>query len=95
MIGKYVICRTYSAGVFMGKLTKMKKKCATLENARRLWKWSGAASLSQLSVDGVKNPEDCKFPCSVEKVLLTEVIEIIPVTDRAKKSIDGVKVWEM
>ena len=64
-----------------------------LFRARRLWKWVGAASLSQLSVDGVSKPSDCKFPCEVDRVELTEVIEILPVTSKAKNSIDGVKIW--
>ena len=84
---KYVICRTYSAGVFAGYLAKKDGKEVELFNARRLWYWDGAASLSQLSVDGVSKPENCKFPCEVSSVQLTEVIEILPVTDIAKKSI--------
>ena len=63
--------------------------------ARRLWYWSGAASLSQLSVDGVSNPGECKFPCEVEKDELTEAIEILPLTDKAKKSIDSVEIWKL
>ena len=91
---KYVICRTYSAGVFAGYLAKKDGKEVELFNARRLWYWDGAASLSQLSVDGVSKPENCKFPCEVSSVQLTEVIEILPVTDIAKKSIASVKIWE-
>ena len=94
MIGTNVIVRTYSAGVFAGKLKSRNGKECVVENARRLWYWSGAASLSQLSVDGVSNPKDCKFPCEVSEVLLTEVIEILPLSDEAKNSIDGVEVWQ-
>ena len=66
-----------------------------MKNARRLWYWSGAASLSQLAVDGVKNPKQCKFPVVVNEVTLTEVIEIIPTTKKADESIAGVPVWQM
>jgi len=90
----YVIVRTYSAGVFAGYLKDRKKDEATLINARRLWYWDGAASLSQLSKDGVSKPENCKFPCEVERVLLLGVVEILNVTQKAKKSISGVKIWE-
>jgi hypothetical protein len=91
---KYVIVRTYSAGVFAGYLKERKGKEAVVLNARRLWYWKGASSLSQLSVDGVRFPNECKFPCEVEQVELTEVIEILPVTPEAKASIDSVPVWK-
>lgn len=92
---EYVIVRTYSAGVFAGYLESREGKEAVIKNARRLWYWDGAASLSQLSVDGVSKPENCKFPCEVEKVILTEVIEILLCTEKAKESIANVKIWKM
>ena len=91
----YVIVRTYSAGVFAGYLENRKGKEVKLSNARRLWYWDGAASLSQLAVDGVSKPENCKFPVEVPSVELMEAIEILPVSDKAKKSIASVKIWEM
>ena len=91
----YCMVRTYSAGVFAGYLESREGKEATLRNARRIWYWDGAASLSQLATDGTSKPENCKFPCSVDSVTLTEVIEIIPITERAKKSIEEVAVWKM
>lgn len=91
---EYCMVRTYSAGVFAGYIESRNGKEAVLRNARRIWYWDGAASLSQLATDGTSKPENCKFPCAVDKVTLTEVIEIIPITEKAKKSIDEVKVWE-
>lgn len=90
----YVIIRTHSAGVFAGYLENKEGKEVTLREARRLWYWDGAASLSQLAVDGVSVPEKCKFPIAVDKITLTEAIEIISVTDKAHKSIDGVPIWK-
>lgn len=92
--GSYVIVRTYSAGVFAGTFVSREGKEVVLKNARRLWYWKGAASLSQLSVDGVKYPKECKFPCEVPEVLLLEAIEILPASRRAQKSIDEVPVWK-
>jgi len=89
----YVICRTYSAGVFAGYLKSREGKEAVLTNARRIWYWAGAASLSQLAQEGTSKPDECKFPCEVDEVVLTEVIEILNVTEKAKKSITGVKNW--
>lgn len=66
---------------------------AVVVNARRIWYWAGAATLSQLAVDGTSKPKDCKFPVEVPEVILTEVIEIIPCTEKARLSIASVAVW--
>ena len=85
--GSYVIVRTYSAGVFAGILVSQKGQEVVLKDARRIWRWAGAASLSQLAMEGTKNPSECKFPCYVSEVKLFETIEILAVTESAKKSI--------
>lgn len=91
---KYVIVRTYSAGVFAGYLESRKDREVVLLNARRLWMWKGAASLSELAMKGVKYPLECKFPCAVDKVLLLEAVEIIDCTEDARKCIEGVPEWK-
>ena len=92
--GRYVIARTYSAGVFAGNLVSKNGKEVVLTNARRLWYWKGAASLSQLAMEGVKEPDECKFPCEVDRVELTETIEILDVTSKAEKNIKNVPIWK-
>jgi hypothetical protein len=89
-----VIVRTQSAGVFAGVLASRKGSEAVVTKARRLWYWAGAASLSQLAVDGTSNPSGCKFPVAVPEVTLLGVIEILPLSDKAKASIDSVPVWK-
>ena len=91
---KYVIVRTYSAGVFAGTLVSRDGKEVQLADARRLWYWAGSASLSQLAVDGTSKPTECKFPIAVPSVTLTEAIEILDVTPKAETSIKGVPVWK-
>lgn len=90
----YVIIRTYSAGVHAGYLLERKDKNVTLLDSRRLWRWFGAASISQLAVDGTSEPDKCKFPCEVSKIELTEAIEIVYCTDKAKESISKVQIWK-
>lgn len=91
---KYVIVRTYSAGVFAGEIESQNGQEVVLRNSRRIWYWSGAASLSQLAMEGTKDPANCKFPCVVDRVTLTQSIEIIETTPQARKSIEGVPVWQ-
>ena len=64
-----------------------------LINARRLWFWAGAASLSQLAMEGTSKPLECKFPCEVNRVELMEAIEILDVTEKARISIKEVPIW--
>lgn len=90
----YVIVRTYSAGVFAGYLKRRDGKEVELVKAKRLWYWIGAASLSQLAEVGTSRPSECKFPCEVASITLTEAIEILSVTAKAKASIAGVAVWQ-
>lgn len=91
---RYVIVRTYSAGVFAGDFVSRNGQEVILENARRLWYWDGASSLSQLAMEGTKSPKNCKFPCEVNRVELLQAIEILEVTDAAKDSIKKVPIWE-
>ena len=90
---QYVIIRAASAGAFAGFLKSRKDSEVVLTNARRLWYWSGAASLSQLAVDGTSNPDACKFPVAVSEQTILGVIEIIPTTAKAQSSIESVKPW--
>lgn len=92
-MSKYVIVRTYSAGVFAGELKSRTGQEVVLRNARRLWYWAGAASLSQLAMSGTSRPKDCKFPVAVDRVELLQAIEILDVAADARKSIEAVPVW--
>lgn len=90
---KYVIVRSYDAGCFAGYLSYKKEREVELKKARRLWYWSGAASLSQLAMEGVSDGINCKFPCEVESIVINNVCEVIDVTEKARKNIAEVFVW--
>lgn len=90
---KYVIVRTYSAGCHAGELESRQGKEVVLRRARRLWYWQGAASLSELAQVGTSKPAGCKFPTPVDRIVLTEAIEIIDCTPAARASIESVPVW--
>lgn len=92
---KFCIIRCNRAGVFFAKVRKLEGDVAELTEARRLWYWDGAASLSQLAMEGVKRPGNCKFTVTVPAMTVLGVIEVIPCTDEAVESIKGVAVWKM
>lgn len=88
MLGKKVIIRTYSAGVWFGELEQKSGNEVILKNARRMWKWRAkeSISLSACALYGVIH-DDSKIVEPVESVWL-EAIEIIPCTDIAIKTIE-------
>ena len=92
---RYVIVRTYSAGVFAGTLESRTGQEVVLTDARRLWYWAGAASLSQMAVSGTTKPKECKFPVAVPRVELLQAIEILDASPEARKSIEGVAPWNL
>ena len=94
-IGKKVIIRGDRSGVEFGELVSQNGREVTLKNARRIWYWDGAASLSQLAKDGTAKPDECKFTVTVESITILDAIEIIPCTDKAIESIEGVKEWKL
>lgn len=95
MIGKKVIVRGDRSGVFFGTLSDKQERTVVLTKCRRLWYWDGAASISQLAVDGTAKPLDCKFTVTVDEIVIMDAIEIIPCTDKAIASIEGVRTWKM
>ena len=90
-----VIVRGDRSGVFFGNLKERNGQEVTLTDCRRLWYWSGAASISQIAAEGVKNPGECKFTMSVSEIIILDAIEIIPCTEEAIQNINSVKAWKL
>ena len=91
---KFII-RCDRAGVFYAEIESRQGDEANLRNARRLWYWDGAASLSQLAQEGVKRPRNCKFTVTVPNMTVLGVIEVIPCTEDAVRSIEAVTEWKI
>lgn len=94
VVGKYCVIRGKGFGVFAGTVEAVDDTCVLVKNARRLWYWDGAASISQIAAEGVTAPQNCKFTMAVESIVLRNYIEIIPATAAAQKAIEEVKVWK-
>lgn len=92
---KKVIVRSDRAGVFYGTLKEYNHETreATLTDCRNIWYWDGAASIMQLAMEGVKNPNQSNFTVVVPELAVMEVIQIIPCAEAAIKNIEAVNVW--
>ena len=86
-VGKYVLCRCYSAGVHSGILVSQDRDQVVLKDSRRLWKWetTGVAlsGVAQLGLTGGKL--DVVNPL----IKINGVVEVIVCTDKARDSIHG------
>lgn len=93
---KYCVVRTYSAGVHIGYVKSFGDKHpqhAKLLNSRRLHVWSGACSLSQVAIDGVDDKS--RIAMALPEIELTDVIEVIPCSEKAAEFFKGAKAWKI
>lgn len=90
---QFYIIRCKDAGVFFGHVKERNGSEAVLTDVRRIWYWNGAASISQMAMEGVSQPKMCKFSVTVPEMIVLGVIELIPCTEAAVESIRGVAVW--
>ena len=87
---KYII-RCDRAGVFYAEIAERRGSEADLTNARRVWRWEGANTLSDVASAGVKPSSKLSRPISLT---VLGVIEVIPCTPEAVESLDAVPVWK-
>lgn len=80
----YVVVRTYSAGVHVGTLVSQNGTEVVLTDARRIWRWAGANTLHEISLRGL-DVKRSRVSESVEKITLTQAIEVIPTTAEAER----------
>jgi len=91
LIGRHVIARCSGAGVHAGVLAAVNDDGGSviLTNARRLWRWRAkdGVALSGVAVHGIV-ASDSIIDTLVPEIALVGVVELIPTTDEARKSID-------
>jgi len=83
-VGLQCIIRTYAAGVFFGTVVAREGQDVVLRDARRIWSWEGAFTLSAVAVYGIKKG---KLSCVEPEKLVLQVIEISPCSDSAAKQL--------
>lgn len=95
MIGKKVIARGDRSGVFYGTLAEQDGQEVRLTNVRNLWFWSGARCLMDMAKGGVNEPKKCKFSVVLSEIVITDCIQILPVTEKSISIIEAVPEWTM
>lgn len=80
--GTFVLVRAGGAGVHFGKYAGKSELGLHLTDAKRLWSWTGALSLSEIASKGV-DIKGSKISVSVEEIVLPTVLEIIKVSPKS------------
>ena len=96
LIGKKVVARGVHSGVFFGTLENIDGQTVELSKAQNIWSWSGAANLNQVAVDGVDiNSDNTCISVIVDTLVLTDVCELILLSEKAISILEGAKVWRI
>ena len=91
LIGKKVLIRSHDAGVYFGILTNVEGEAARLKNARNIWLWKGASCLFQIANDGITGG---KVSPIVDSAVFNRVCQILPLTKKAIKNLEGQPIWK-
>lgn len=88
-----VIIRADRSGVFFGELSSRNGREVELKDARRIWNWYGATTLSQLANSGLdqKKSRVCE---PVKSILILDAIEVIPCTEKAIANLERAPEWK-
>lgn len=95
MIGKKVLARGEKSGVFYGTLAEQDGQEVRITNARNIWRWSGARCLMDFARDGVSKPSECTFSVKLDEIVMTDCVQILPVSEKAVDIIEAVPEWTM
>jgi len=95
---KGVLIRSYASGVHFGLLKEEKDllsgKQTTLINSRRIHYWVNNASLSQVAIRGITEDEENRISVIVPEITITQVIEIIPLSEEIFQQMMEYSEWK-
>jgi hypothetical protein len=96
MINKICIIRSYESGVHFGEVLETRDTIhglsVTLKDSRRVHYWEGAASLSQMALDGIKTG---RIAMVLPEIQVENVCEIIPMSDAAIDNMKKQPIWRV
>ena len=95
MIGKKVLARGDRSGVFYGTLAEQDGQEVRLTDVRNIWRWEGARCLMDFARDGVSCPSRCLFSVVLNEIVMTDCVQLLPVSEKASCIIEAVPEWKM
>ena len=86
IVGKFVVIRSNMAGVHVGWLVAREGDTVRLQNAHRVWRWSGANTLSELAQTGADDGPT-RISVGVPDILVFGCDEIIVASEQAVENL--------
>ena len=93
----FVLIRSYASGVHFGIIERQRDTLQGLEvvlkNARRIHYWEGAASLSQVAMEGISG-KNSRVAMMLPSITVQNVIETIPLSADGFHNLSNQPVWK-
>ena len=93
LIGKKIIARIDRAGVFHGTLDYIDNEIVRLKDARRIYYWNGALSVTDIAAKGITGGK-VTIPVTTVEFMSGKIVELNECSDEATKSIEAIKPWK-
>jgi hypothetical protein len=86
--GQKCIVRARDAGVHYGTVVSVDGRTVVLTDARRIWSWCGAFTLSEVARVGITTAES-RIACVVPEIAILDACEVIPASEQAAATIEA------
>lgn len=93
LLNKKIIARIDKAGVFHGTLDYIDSDILRLKDARRIYFWNGALSVTDMAVKGISGGK-VTIPVTTVEFMSENIVELNECSDEATKSIEAIKPWK-
>ena len=93
LLGKKIIARIDRAGVFHGTLDHIDNEIMRLKDARRIYYWNGALSVTDIAAKGITGGK-VTIPVTTVEFMSDNVVELNECSEEASKSIEAIKPWK-
>ena len=96
VIGRRCIIRARDAGVHYGIVRSIHGRVVVVDKDRRIWRWRGALTLSDLALTGpVETDGFSRISPEVEQVVISDACEVLTCTQACIDRIAEVSPWTM
>ena len=93
LLNKRIIARIERAGVFHGTLDYIDNDILRLKDARRIYYWNGALSVTDIAAKGITGGK-VTIPVTTVEFMSDNVVELNECSEDASKAIEEIKPWK-
>ena len=93
LLGKKIIARIDRAGVLHGTLDYIDGEIIRLKDARRIYYWNGALSVTDIAAKGITSGK-VTIPVTTVEFMSDKIVELNECSEDASKSIETIKPWK-